>query len=139
MIKVRLYEDGDRLKVKDPVEPFSNLGGILDKEAKRGVAATALEDGEIMACGGVLLLNENEGLVWIKMDKKCSERPFVWARLIKEVFGIMCDCLGKVKISAYILDNFCKGEKLAKLINLKFSNRTVEHKNNIYKVYSMVS
>ena len=112
--------------------------GQFDDIAKKGIAVTAIDSGRTMACGGVAFTSESEGIVWCKMSKDCAKRPFMWARIIKETFDIMVKSVGKVGISTYILDNFCKGEKIARLINLKRSGETEEYNGNTYNKYSMV-
>ncbi|KKN75855.1 hypothetical protein LCGC14_0375630 [marine sediment metagenome] len=112
--------------------------GQFDNMLKRGIAVTAVEKGRTMACGGVSFVDEKEGMVWVKMSKDCSQRPFMWARTVKEAFNLMVTSVGNVRISTYILDKFCKGEKLAKLINLKRTNEKEKYNGNIYNKYSMV-
>jgi len=139
MITLQLYEAGDWLKIKDPVEPFAVFDeGKVDEIVARGIAVTAIEDGKSMACGGIAFVSESEGNVWVKMSKDCAKQPFKWARGIREAFGIMVRSIGDLKISAYILDNFCKGEKMARLINLKRAGETEEYDGNLYNKYSMV-
>ena len=137
MIIFKLYKNGDALKITDPVEPFASLGQF-DDIAKRGIAVTAMEDEKIMACGGISFVNKDEGMAWVKISENCAIKPFMWARTIKEAFSLMVESVGNVKISTYILDKFCKGEKLAKLINLKRTDEQEEYNGDIYNKYSMV-
>lgn len=135
MITLREYKIGDWKKIKDAVEPFTFIGG-LDDIALRGIAVTALNNNKVMACGGVTFFNEHEGAVWVKISKDCAKRPFMWARTIKETFVLMIESVDNMKISTYILDGFCKGEKLAKLIGLKRTDETEKYKENIYNKYT---
>lgn len=135
MITLREYEIGDGKKIKDAVEPFAFIGGF-DDIALRGIAVTALNNNKVMACGGVTFFTEHEGAVWVKISKDCAKRPFMWARAIKETFGLMIESVNNMKISTYILDGFCKGEKLAKLIGLKRTGETEKYKENIYHKYT---
>jgi hypothetical protein len=137
MIFLRVYKKGDCFKVKDSVEAFPELGEI-DEASKRGIAVTALEDGQEMGCGGISFINEKEGLIWLKLDKRCSLHPCKWAKKVKEVFNIMIDCAGKIKIYAYVRDGFCEGERLAKWIKLKKTDMTEKYKGNTYNIYSTV-
>jgi hypothetical protein len=137
MITLRLYETGDWLKIRNPVEPFTSFGEF--DEIMRGIAVTATENDTVMACGGIVFCNDYEGNVWVKMSAECAKRPFMWTRTVKETFDIMVKSIGDLKISTYILDNFCKGERLAKLINLKRSGETEEYNGNTYNKYLMVA
>jgi len=140
MITVQLYKKGDWAKIKDSTEPFMPIRekSEFDEIAARGIAVTATENDKAMACGGVAFLNEHEGTVWVKMSKDCAKRPVMWARAIKETFGLMVESAGNVKITTYILENFCKGEKLARLIGLKKTDETAEHNGNTYNKYTVV-
>lgn len=139
MITVRLYEKGDGGKIKDSVEPFAFIAGSdFDKIAARGIAVTAMADDKAMACGGVTFLNDKEGIVWVKMSRECAKRPVMWARAIKETFSLMIESVGSVKIATYILENFCRGEKLARLIGMKRTNKTEEYNGNTYNKYMVV-
>ncbi len=135
---IELYKKGDWEKITDAVEPFMPVSGEFDKIAARGIAVTATDDNKAMACGGVTFMNEKEGTVWVKISRECAKQPAMWARTIKETFAIMIESVGNVEIYTYILNGFCKGEKLAKLIKMKKTNQSVEHNGNIYNKYLVV-
>lgn len=137
MITLKEYEAEDWTKIDDAVEPFMIVEPLEDfnKVAQRGLAITAVEDGNVMACGGVAYINSKEGMVWVKVSKRCLEQSFRWARTIRETFGIMIESLGSMKIVTYVLTDFCKGEKLARLIGMKKTDKTYEHNGNMYNKY----
>ena len=140
MITLRKYNIDDWKKIDDAVEPFMFREPLDDfnKVVQRGVAATAIENDSIMACGGITYMNEKEGIVWIKVSRKCLNHPLEWARVIRETFNLMAKSVGSLSISTYILDNFCKGEKLARLIGLKRTDETGECNSNTYNKYTAV-
>lgn len=133
---VRLYKDSDWSEIKDAVEPFSPLLPNLQIE-KRSVAVTAIEDGKIMGCGGITFISDTEGLIWVKVSKKCRKAAYTWARTIRETYTAMVDSIGEIKISTYIVKGFCKGDKLARMIGLKKTGEFQEYKGNIYYKYSV--
>jgi len=47
------------------------------------------------------------------------------------------DTVGDLKISTYVIDNFCKGERLAKLIGLKRTDEFGEYNGNKYYKYAV--
>ncbi len=110
----------------------------FDSIAERGIAVTAVDDDKAMACGGVTFLNDKEGIVWVKVSRDCTNRPVMWARTIKETFGLMIDSVKDMRISTWVLDGFCRGEKLARFIKMKRSDETVRYNNNIYNKYTVV-
>ncbi len=139
MILLKEFKTEDWAKITDAVEPFaSNMSSSDDfcKAIKNGITTTAVEDGEVMACGGIVLESETEGTIWCKVSEKCLGNSFSWARTMKEAFALMMDTLGDVKISTYILKGFCRGDKLARLIGLKKTNETRIHNENTYYKYT---
>lgn len=140
MITLREYEPDDWTKIDDAVEPFMFLEpfGNFNDIVQRGIAVTAVEDNIIMSCGGVAYVDNDEGIVWVKVSKKCFRQPFRWARTIRETFSLMAKSLGSMKIVTYILKDFCKGEKLARMIGMEKTDRTYEFNDNTYIRYTVV-
>ena len=136
MILFEEFKTEDWFKIKDAVEPFAP--DVPVELLLRGISTTAVEDGEIMACGGIVLESETKGTIWCKVSKKCLENSFSWARTMKEAFGLMMDTLGDVEISTYILKGFCRGDKLARLIGLKKTDETETLNGNTYYKYTAV-
>ena len=136
MILFKEFKTEDWWKIEDAVEPFAP--DVPVELLLRGISTTAVEDGEIMACGGIVLESETEGTIWCKVSKKCLGKSFSWARTMKEAFGLMMDTLGDIEISTYILKGFCRGDKLARLIGLKKTNETETLNGNTYYKYTAV-
>jgi len=141
MLTFREYKTADWIKIKDAVEPFMLCESTeeFNRIARRGIAVTAVEDDEIMACGGVAYMNENEGLAWVKVSKKCLKHPYRWARTIRETFRLMTKAIGSMTVTTYILKEFCKGEKLARFIGMEKTDDTCEFKNKTYNKYMVVA
>lgn len=141
MITIRAYKDSDWKEITDAVEPFSPLlpsDSFMDI-SKRSVAVTGVEDGEIMACGGITFTGNDEGMVWVKVSTKCGRSGYSWARTIKEVFTAMMDSVAELQVSTYVVENFCKGDKLAKMIGLKKTGEKEKYKGNFYYKYTAVT
>lgn len=136
MIKLKLYKDSDWSEIKDAVEPFSPLlpNGSFSEHS---LAVTGIEDGEIMACGGITFISDTEGLVWVKVSKKCNKEAYRWARTIRETFTAMMDSIKDIEISTYVIKDFCKGDKLARMIGLKNTGKYQEYKGNKYYKYTV--
>lgn len=141
MITLKEYEPKDWSKISDAVEPFMFHEPLkeFNEIVKRGLAVTAIEDGNVMVCGGIAYINDNEGIVWVKVSKKCIEQSFRWARGIRETFRLMMDSMGSMKIATYILEDFCKGEKMARMIGMKKVGETYEFCGKMYNKYSVVT
>jgi len=139
MIALRKYKIEDWSEIRDAAEPFMPPMPAKDffEMSKRGIAVTATENGHTMACGGIIYADD-EGIVWLKMSEKCFEHSYRWARTVKETFGLMKEAVGDLRISTYILDNFCKGEKMARWIGLKRTDETGEYNGNAYHKYTAV-
>ncbi len=136
MIELRLYKDSDWSAIKDAVEPFSPLlpNGSF---SERSLAVTGIENDKIMACGGITFLNDTEGLIWVKISEKCKHSAYRWARTIRETFTAMTDSIGDITISTYVIEGFCKGDKLARMIGLKNTGKFQEYKGNKYYKYTV--
>ena len=104
----------------------------------RGVAVTGLEDGEVMAVGGIAYMSDTEGTIWLKISKKC-DKSFRWARAIRETVQLMKEAVGDLKISTYVLSDFCKGEKLVRMIGLGKTDEMEQHDGNTYYKYTAVT
>lgn len=139
MIILKEYKTEDWSKIDDAVEPFMFHNDEFDQMAKRGVAVTAVENGNVMVCGGVALVNEDKGIVWVKVSRKCLSQPIKYARGIKEVFKYMTDSLGSMTIVTYILENFCKGERVAKLIGMKKVDKTYKFRGQVYNKFMVAT
>ena len=139
MILCREYEVEDWAKIEDPVEPFAPMNPNDDflQATKRGLHVTGTEDGKVLACGGIMFESDTEGKVWLKVSKQIAG-SFSWARSIKEVFNLMMEHVGDMNVGTYVLKDFCKGDRLARMINMRNTNETVEHNGNIYNLYEMI-
>ena len=138
MITLRGYEVDDWEKIEDATEPFMPKVAIEDF-LERGIAVTGIENGKIMACGGIMYFNNDSGAVWLKASKECLLRPISWAKVIYRTFTIMKKSVGSLDIYTYVLDGFCRGDRLARLIGLEKSDETEEYKGNIHHKYTAVS
>ncbi len=140
MILLKEYETEDWLKIDDAVEPFSPLMPTKDfiKMTKHSIAITGIEDGVVMACGGITYKSDTKGVVWVKVSKKCFRQPYRWAKSILQTFDIMMDSIGDLKISTYVISGFCRGEKLARMIGLHKTSTIEEYEGKIYYKYSVI-
>ena len=139
-MKLRKYKYEDWAMIKDAVEPFSPLlpSDSFLHIAERSVAVTGTEDGKIMACGGITFTSNTEGLVWVKVSKQCRNNAYKWARTIRETFSVMMDSVD-LTVSTYVVNGFCKGDKLARMIGLSKTGEKEEYNGNIYYKYTAVT
>ncbi len=137
---IRKYKDEDWAMIKDAVEPFSPLlpSDSFLHIADRSVAVTGMEGDEVMACGGITFTSNTEGLVWVKVSEKCKRNAYKWARTIRETFSIMLESVD-VDVATYVLKGFCKGDKLARMIGLRKTDKTEEYNGQIYIKYTAVT
>lgn len=131
MIELREYKIEDWNAIQDAIEPFCLAGSDLSRTTQ-GIAITAT-DGDVAACGGIVY-QEDEGLAWMKMSRKCKKNAYMWARTIKEAFKLMLDAVD-MKVHTYILDGFCDGERVARAIGMEKTDTTREIDGNVYYKY----
>lgn len=141
MITLKEYETEDWSKIEDAVEPlmYMESSDEFNELVRRGIAVTAIEDGKVMSCGGIAYISEDEGIIWIKVSRKCLKQSYRWARTILEAFRIMMDSVGDLHISTYIVGSFPKGDKLARMIGLYKTGETEEYKDKTYYKYTAVA
>lgn len=140
MITLKEYEDADWTKIDDAIEPFMPFRTLKEFNdiVRRGISVTAIEDGNVMACGGIAYVNENEGIIWVKVSKKCIKKSYRWARSMLETFRLMKESLGGMTITTYILEEFCRGERMAKFIGMKKTGVSTKFKDKMYNKYAVV-
>ena len=66
MILFQEFKTEDWLAISDAVEPFASTELLKDffGVVNNGVSMTAVEGGEIMACGGIIIESATKGTVW---------------------------------------------------------------------------
>ena len=87
----------------------------------------------------ITFTSNNTGLVWVKVSTKCKRAAYTWARTIRETFIIMMESIENMKVSTYVVQNFCKGDRLARMIGLKKTGETEEYQGNTYYKYTAVT
>jgi len=139
MITLRLYKDEDWRAITDAVEPFSPLfpSDSFLHIADRSIGVTGMEDDKVMACGGITFVNDDEGYVWVKVSRKCLAEGSKWLRVIRDVFGLMTESIDGLKLSSYVLEGFDKGDRLARIVGLKKTDKTEKYQDNIYCKYTV--
>lgn len=138
MILLEKYTIEHWKQIDDAIEPFTPLipPDNFVELTNRSIAVTGLENGVVMACGGVTYKNDDEGLVWVKVSKKCLREPYRWAKTILQAFRIIMDVVD-LKVSTYVIKDFIKGDKLARIIGLERTDEYEEYNGNIYYKYTV--
>jgi len=116
----------------DAVEPFCPRFPTdeFSKAVKNGFAVTAVRDDKIMACGGLVFAAEP--VVWLKVAKNCYSLALAkaiidTAKIIREIVD--------APIYTYILEDFKKSERLAKIIGFEKTSERFEYENRFYRKY----
>jgi len=136
---VRKYQKGDWSGITDAIEPFVPSRAATDffDQTDHSICVTGVEDGKIAACGGLIYSGE-EYVVWLKTNK-AWKGSYSLARSIIETYHLMKEVVGDMAICTYVLNDFCKGEKLAKLIGLKKTDEIGTYNGNTYIKYATVT
>ena len=73
-VLVRPFKKSD-LKEIDPIEPLATneMGDDEFTQAieDSGLAVTGVRNGKVIGCGGVHPIDENQGEMWLRLDKDC--------------------------------------------------------------------
>lgn len=123
MIEIDLFKRGDWFEITDSVEsvfdPILAHNDDFFKLIDDGVSITVREDGEVTACGGVVLYDNNNGGLWMKISKKAAEKPMLLLGSITDCFKIIRESIGDIRIIAHVRDGFIKGERTAKFFGFE--------------------
>lgn len=114
----------------EPIEPYMEIVEDWDKVKDNAIGITAVEDGVPIACGGVIV--GEEARFWVRSS---GAKPFALFRIIQEAKSILMDSLGDMVYSALILSGFGRGEKLARILGFRKTDKTVEYNNKTYYRY----
>jgi hypothetical protein len=132
------FKESHWSEIADPIEPFSPDMQTEDffKMVKNGVSITGMEDGKVMACGGVSFIDDENGMAWLKASQTCLLKPLKWARRFKDVFRVMREAMD-VEVATYVLSGFCQGDRVARLIGMKSTGEETEQNGNTYIKYTV--
>lgn len=131
MITLRLYESPDWDKI-DPLEPF--MVPMDSKSFCNGLGVTVVENGRVLGSGGIVFVDDETGMAWMRLDKNIGSHIRM-ARLAMGVWETMLQIAGDMKVVAYVLNCFERGERLASFLGLKRNCQQVEHNGNTYNRY----
>lgn len=128
MGKLRIFKKEDWFGIEDPIEagPVDPAGLSL---AERGVAVTYEHDGKIEGCGGVVLYDDGNGELWIRVSQKVH--PMKAVRIIRDAFGIIKEVFPDVKLWCRVREGFEKGRRLIEWLRFQF-----ESLQDGYEVYT---
>jgi len=133
LIELRICEDGDWESIADPVE----MGLPEQNVFQDSVGLTAIVDGEIRVVGGIWLVDEDTGYLWMKISKQISKHPKQLMRVLREGLAILDDSFGVPHILTYVDENFVQGDRLCRLMGLERTEESKEHENKRYFVYKL--
>jgi len=139
MILFRKFERKDWDAITDPVE-VGFKGCIEDFFAslKNGVSVTAVEDGNVVGVGGIVLYGDNCGEAWIKLSRSAvAKKTFRTLERIKTAFAIFGRSFGPLRLTSHVLEGFRAAERLVKFLGFektKESEMFNDRKYNLYEV-----
>ena len=114
--------------ISDPVEGTGSpdVNGILC--AERGLSVTLEIRGCPVMCGGIILYDDDNGEVWLRVSRSCKPRDIVEAAL--SGMQMFVKCFEKMKIWCRARTGFVKGERLIKWLGF-----TYQYQDDSYGVY----
>ncbi len=138
-VYVRAFKVSDLLAFV-PIEPLA-AKEIKDPELAKaiedsGLAVTGIRDGEIIGCGGVHPVEDSEdGVIWLRLSRKCMNNPIDTFRWIKSGLKIIEETYPFRQLNATILSKFKRGIKLAEKLGFK-QVQTMTEDGRDYIVYA---
>lgn len=133
-ISIRMYEDGDYESITDCVEPMSHLGSF-DAIRDRGVYFTATGDGKPIGCGGIVLIDDDEGEIWLRLSKTICKYPVILVRILKSAKEILDKTFGFKRLVAKVQDDFEPGKRVVRFFGFDKTDKTETICDVQYRVY----
>ena len=124
---IKLFEKSDWAKIDDPVEPMVDVEPDLSA-FDNGIGVTVEQDGVVLGCGGIVLMSDDMGEVWIRISKKA--KPIAVMTGLKAGLKILRNSYKDVALTCRVIEGFEKGHKLVK--RLGFVTDRVEDNYQVY-------
>lgn len=132
-MRIREFEIEDWDNIKNVVEPFT-LCDVPKEIINMGWGITAIEDGEILGCGGVLLTGENEGSIWVMLSKEAAKKPVRAMLVIRDCLRIIRKSFELDTMVSYVLQKFKKGKRMAEYFGFYPTGQTIKYRGRKYNV-----
>jgi len=132
-VRIREFKIEDWDNIKDVVEPFT-LCDVPKEIIQMGWGITAIEDDEILGCGGVLLTEEDEGSIWVKLSRKATKKPVRTMLIIRDCLKIIKESFELDSMVSYVLQRFKKGQRMAEYFGFYPTGQTIKYRGKKYNV-----
>lgn len=112
MIYVRPFKaiDMDKIEAKEPIKRVAKEHSIRREEA--GLSVTGVKGGKVVACGGVDLVEEDVGEIWLALDKNAELNKYETGYMLKEGLKVIETDYGLKRIQARVRVGFAEGQNL---------------------------
>jgi len=120
------------LKAFEPIEEgISRFSPEMAQAIENsGLSVTGLRDGEIVGCGGVHPIDEEQGELWLRLSKSCLKHKFDTLRCLRDGLKIIEETFGFRQLNATIKCGFERSIKLVRFLGFKQTQAGREY--NIY-------
>lgn len=117
---IRKFETKDWHAIDDPIEPCDiDIDKAMIDLAERSLAITVENSKGVLGCGGVILYNDTEGELWLKLSKKANKLSVIEA--VTTGLKILIESFDGVTFYCRVRQGFEKGEKLVKWLGFKLN------------------
>lgn len=134
-MKLRMYKESDYDRIGDCVEPLSAMELVRVKK-NSGVHLTLTHKKKILACGGIIITNEDEGCVWLRLTQDICKNKIDLIRMLKAGQKIIEESFGLKKLCAYVKDSFPVGRRFAEHFGFHRTDETFESAGHTFRVYT---
>lgn len=102
-----------------------------------GLAVTGIRDGEIVGCGGVHPIEDNDfhGEMWLRLSKSCQDFPIETMRWIKEGMAIIEETYPFKQLNATVKCCFDKSIKMIEYLGFTLTE-TRKYEGQGWLIYS---
>ena len=131
---LRPYQHGDYESITDCVEPIAYEGNF-DVIEGCGAYVTAVDGNVVLGCGGVVITDDDEGEVWVRLSKRVCHKPLQLLRILKGGFEGIKACEIKT-LRAKVQDGFEQGTRLAKKFGFSPTGEEITINGILYRIYN---
>ncbi len=99
-----------------------------EKAEETCLAVTGIRDGKVIGAGGVHPVDENQGVLWLRLSKECLDFPVETARWLKLGLRIIEETFSFRQLNAVVKCGYENGIRLIE----HFGYKQVEIKDDYY-------
>ena len=136
---IRDFKPEDYFAIKDPIDRFPEevTRENIESAMKSGVCVTAVDNDEVIGCGGAIVTGENEAELWVRLSQKVQAIKFKAVEVICSGMRVITESLEGFSFKCKVAENFEVGERLVSWLGFKKTSNVEMINNTKYFIYRL--